>query len=86
MSAGAIVLGTGPNIYDRFVSSRAFCTRDEQIEPRWLATAEYASVLRRLWLRAAIWLFGRSLNFGSLGLGIGANASRLNRAQPRVRL
>jgi hypothetical protein len=39
-SAGAIVLGTGPNIYDRYVSSRAFCQRDEQIEPRWLATAD----------------------------------------------
>jgi hypothetical protein len=39
-SAGAIVLGTGPNIYDRYVASRAFCQRDEQIEPRWLATSD----------------------------------------------
>src|SRR4051794_9068983 len=39
-SAGAIVLGTGPNIYDRYVSSRAFCQRDEQLKPRWLATAD----------------------------------------------
>jgi hypothetical protein len=39
-NAGAIVLGTGPNIYDRYVSSRAFCQRDEQVEPRWLATAD----------------------------------------------
>lgn len=38
--SGAIVLGTGPNIYDRYVASRAFCQRDEQAEPRWLATAD----------------------------------------------
>jgi hypothetical protein len=37
---GAIVLGTGPYIYDRYVASRAFCQRDEQTEPRWLATAD----------------------------------------------
>lgn len=38
--AGAIVLGTGPNLYDRFVTSRAFCERDEQTDPRWLPTAD----------------------------------------------
>ena len=39
-SAGAVVLGTGPNIYDRYVSSRAFCQRDEQTEPRWVAARD----------------------------------------------
>ncbi|MDB5594246.1 MAG: hypothetical protein JWM36_1207 [Hyphomicrobiales bacterium] len=38
--AGAIVLGTGPNIYDRYVASRAFCQRDEEMRPRWLATRD----------------------------------------------
>lgn len=41
--AGAIVLGAGPNIYDRVVSSRAYCERDEQIEPRWLPARDTGS-------------------------------------------
>ena len=39
-SAGAIVLGTGPNIYDRYVATRAFCQRDEEMIPRWTATRD----------------------------------------------
>jgi hypothetical protein len=39
-SAGAIVVSTGPNIYDRYVASRAFCQRDEQVEPRWVAARD----------------------------------------------
>lgn len=38
--SGAIVLGTGPNLYDRYVSSHAFCQRDEETVPRWLATGD----------------------------------------------
>ena len=38
-SAGAIVIGTGPNIYDRYVETRAFCQRDEEMVPRWVAPA-----------------------------------------------
>jgi hypothetical protein len=40
--AGAIVLRTGPNLWDRFVSSKAYCQRDEQTEPRWLKTGDTA--------------------------------------------
>jgi hypothetical protein len=39
-SAGAIVIGTGPNIYDRYVASRAFCQRDEEMVPRWVAARD----------------------------------------------
>ena len=39
-STGAVVLGTGPNIYDRFVSSKAFCNRDEDTEPRWIPAGD----------------------------------------------
>jgi hypothetical protein len=39
-NAGAIVMRTGPNIYDRYVSSRAYCARDEQTEPRWIAAGD----------------------------------------------
>ncbi|MDB5648762.1 MAG: hypothetical protein JWL62_282 [Hyphomicrobiales bacterium] len=38
--SGAIVLGTGPNIYDRYVSSKAYCERDEEDIPQWLATTD----------------------------------------------
>lgn len=38
--SGAIVLGTGPNLYDRYVSSHAYCERDEETVPRWLATGD----------------------------------------------
>ncbi len=36
---GAIVLGTGPDLYDRYVASQGFCQRDEQTTPVWLRTA-----------------------------------------------
>src|SRR4051812_37164450 len=38
--SGAIVLGTGPNIYDRYVATRIFGRRDEQPNPGWRATAD----------------------------------------------
>jgi hypothetical protein len=38
--SGAVVLGTGPNIYDRYVASKAFCERDEELNPRWLVTRD----------------------------------------------
>jgi len=37
---GAVVLGTGPDIYDRFVASQGFCQRDEYTEPVWLPTGD----------------------------------------------
>lgn len=39
-SAGAIVLGTGPDIYDRYVATKAFCQRDEEMIPRWIAARD----------------------------------------------
>lgn len=38
--SGAIVLATGPSIYDRYVSGQAFCQRDEEARPHWLATTD----------------------------------------------
>ncbi|MDO9440597.1 MAG: hypothetical protein Q7T73_06885 [Beijerinckiaceae bacterium] len=37
---GAVILSTGPNIYDRYVSSQAYCQRDEETRPHWLATSD----------------------------------------------
>ena len=38
--SGAIVLSTGPNIYDRYVANEGFCERDEEARPQWLATMD----------------------------------------------
>lgn len=38
--SGAVILATGPNLYDRFVASQAYCQRDELTEPRWTAAAD----------------------------------------------
>jgi hypothetical protein len=37
---GAVVLGSGPDIYDRFVATQGFCQRDEYTDPVWLPTAD----------------------------------------------
>lgn len=37
---GAVILATGPSIYDRYVSSQAYCQRDEEARPHWLATSD----------------------------------------------
>ena len=37
---GAAVLGTGPNVFDRYVRSQAFCTWNEQTRPAWVATRD----------------------------------------------
>ena len=37
---GSIVIGTGANLYDRFVATRAFCQPDEMTDPVWLPTAD----------------------------------------------
>ena len=36
---GAIVLGTGPDLYDRYVASRRFCLPDETTKPAWVRSA-----------------------------------------------
>jgi hypothetical protein len=38
--AGSVVLGTGPNIYDRYVSSRYSCGRPTRLDPIWLPTKD----------------------------------------------
>lgn len=38
--SGAIVLGTGPYIYDRFVRDRRFCQFDEYTEPAWVQSRD----------------------------------------------
>lgn len=38
--AGAIVLGTGPNIYDRYVNHRGYCTPSEDIDPAYVSTRD----------------------------------------------
>jgi len=37
---GAIVLGTGPNIYDRYVSQIRYCSGAEQLKAEWVKTRD----------------------------------------------
>lgn len=37
---GAVVIATGPNLYDRFVTDAGYCTMTQKAEPAWLATAD----------------------------------------------
>lgn len=37
---GAVVLGSGPDIYDRYVATQGFCQRDEMTKPGWVATSD----------------------------------------------
>jgi hypothetical protein len=37
---GAMVLGTGPNIFDRYVSQQRFCSGFEQLKPEWVKTRD----------------------------------------------
>jgi hypothetical protein len=39
-SRGAIVLGTGRYLYDRFVHHRGFCAITEATKPAWVPTAD----------------------------------------------
>lgn len=38
--SNGIVIGTGPNIYDRYVASRASCMVEEQLKPAWVKTRD----------------------------------------------
>jgi hypothetical protein len=40
LSQGAVVIGTGPYIYDRYVSGAQFCLRPQVTEPAWISTAD----------------------------------------------
>ena len=37
---GAVVLGSGRDIYERYVASQAFCLGDEITRPAWVPTAD----------------------------------------------
>ena len=37
---GAVVLGTGPNLYDRYVTHRGFCTPTEEIMPAFVRSGD----------------------------------------------
>jgi hypothetical protein len=39
---GAVVLTTGPDLYDRFVRDQGFCTRERAVEPAYEPTADKA--------------------------------------------
>ena len=40
MKHGGIFLGTGPSLFDRYVSSRAYCTSGDLTEPAFVPTAD----------------------------------------------
>ena len=40
VSRGAVVLRTGPNTYDRYVSGQGFCARAEVAVPEWVPTVD----------------------------------------------
>ncbi|MFG1248398.1 MULTISPECIES: hypothetical protein [Xanthobacter] len=39
-SNGAVVIGTGPNIFDRYVNSLRYCSGFEQLKPEWIKTKD----------------------------------------------
>ena len=41
-SQGAVVLGTGPNLYDRYVAHQGFCGLDQITEPAYERSADTA--------------------------------------------
>ena len=40
MKQGGIVLGTGPSLFDRYVSSRAYCLSTQLTEPAFVPTTD----------------------------------------------
>ncbi|GLK84978.1 hypothetical protein [Ancylobacter defluvii] len=39
---GAIVIGTGPNIFDRYVANQRYCNNQQTTTPAWLQTSDQA--------------------------------------------
>jgi hypothetical protein len=39
-NTGAVIIGTGPDIFDRYVTDAGYCTINQKAEPAWLATAD----------------------------------------------
>ncbi|WP_029350606.1 hypothetical protein [Bosea sp. 117] len=38
--SGAIVIGTGPHLFDRYVTNTSYCSITQVTEPAWVATAD----------------------------------------------
>ncbi|MBS7542066.1 hypothetical protein [Ancylobacter oerskovii] len=37
---GAVVIGTGPNLFDRYVANQGYCDNQSVTTPAWLATSD----------------------------------------------
>ena len=42
---GAIVIGTGPYLYDRYVLGQSFCNREEEARPAWVETLDQSQCM-----------------------------------------
>ena len=42
---GAVLMYTGPNIFDRYVSNQSFCAGNEMTKPAWIATVDQPECL-----------------------------------------
>ncbi|QJP13400.1 hypothetical protein G3545_06855 [Starkeya sp. ORNL1] len=38
--SGAVVIGTGPNLYERFVTDAGYCELTQTTEPAWIPTGD----------------------------------------------
>lgn len=38
--SGAVIIATGPNLFDRFVTDSGYCSISQRTAPAWLATAD----------------------------------------------
>lgn len=38
--SGAVVLSTGPNLYDRYVTALRYCSPGQQLAPSWVRSAD----------------------------------------------
>jgi hypothetical protein len=43
--SGAVVVGTGPYLYERFVTDAGFCELTQTTEPAWIPTADQRQCL-----------------------------------------
>ena len=42
---GAVVIGTGPNLYERFVTDARYCEMAQRTKPAWIPTADQRQCL-----------------------------------------
>ncbi|MCP8938972.1 hypothetical protein NK718_10630 [Alsobacter sp. SYSU M60028] len=43
--SGALVLGTGPFVYDRYVANQTYCSQGEMAQPDWLRTRDSSACM-----------------------------------------